>query len=63
MDGGVCRQEALRFTQAGLTERAMVKRREEAWQAEEVVRRLELGRKSGGSWNRWAMTFGDRIGP
>lgn len=63
IDGDVCREEALRLAQAGLTKRAVVKRWEEAWQAEEVVRRLELGGKSGGSWDRWAMTFGDRIRP
>lgn len=63
MDVDICGEEILRLAQEGLTERAKFKRWEEAWQGEEAVRRLELGGKSGGSWDRWGVTFGDRIGP
>lgn len=50
------------MAQARLAERAKVERRKGAWQAEEMVRRLELGGKSGGSWDMRGMTFDGRTG-
>lgn len=58
----MCGEEVLRLAQARLAERAKVERWKGAWQAEEVVRRLELGGKSGGSWDMRGMTFDGRAG-